>query len=109
MNRIYLLTNTTFKATIKFTMNNIQTGDWQTFNTTDVRFRLGRILTELQRRRKPVLIISRSKPKAWLYPYEQKGEREDLFGKWYTEVLPKYSKVKAQKLITLIRRDREQR
>lgn len=90
-------------------MDTTQILDWQTFNTTDVRFRLGRILTELQRRKKPVLIISRSKPKAWLYPYEVIPAGEDIFIKWQKEVLPKYSKIKAKKLIALIRKDRDQR
>lgn len=88
-------------------MDTTQTLDWRTFNTTDVRFRLGRILAEVQRRRKPVLIISRSKPCAWLYPYEEISSGEDFFAKWQREVLPKYSKIKAKDLIALIRRDRD--
>lgn len=79
----------------------------QTYNTTDVRFRLGKILNELERVKKPVLIISRSKPKAWLYPYDQISSTEDFFEKWEKQALPKYLKIKAKQLITLIRRDRE--
>lgn len=79
----------------------------QTCNTTDVRFRLGKILNELERRKKPILIISRSKPKAWLYPYEEIPSGEDFFEKWKKQALPKYLKIKASQLITLIRRDRE--
>ena len=50
-------------------MNNIFANQ-QTVNATDIRFNLGRILEDLDRQGNPVLIISRSKPKAWLYPYE---------------------------------------
>lgn len=79
----------------------------QIYNTTDLRFRLGRILAELERIKKPVLIISRSKPKAWLYPYEKTTFAEDLFNKWVLEVSPKYKKINARQLISLIRKDRE--
>lgn len=80
-----------------------------TFNATDFRFRLGAILEELERRKKPILIISRSKPKAWLYPYEENSSSEDLFLKWQKEILPKYQKIKARDLISLIRQDREKK
>lgn len=90
-------------------MNTTQIHDWRTYNTTDIRFRLGTILEELQRRKKPILIISRSKPKAWLYPYEEIPQGEDFFAKWMKEVLPKYAKIRAKDLITLIRQDREQK
>ncbi|MFN4212622.1 MAG: hypothetical protein ACK4FL_01495 [Microgenomates group bacterium] len=79
----------------------------QTYNTTDIRFRLGKILNQLERIKQPILIISRSKPKAWLYPYDKVSSPEDLFEKWKKQALPKYQKIKAKQLITLIRQDRE--
>jgi PHD/YefM family antitoxin component YafN of YafNO toxin-antitoxin module len=88
-------------------MNNTHILSPQTYNTTDVRFQLGKILNELERLKKPVLIISRSKPKAWLYPYDEISSTEDLFKKWEKEALPKYQKIKAKQLISLIRQDRE--
>jgi len=36
----------------------------QTINATDIRFKLGKILEDLERQGTPFLIISRSKPKA---------------------------------------------
>jgi PHD/YefM family antitoxin component YafN of YafNO toxin-antitoxin module len=90
-------------------MEATQIWDWQTFSTTDVRFRLGQILEMLQRRKRPVLIISRSKPKAWLYPYEVAPGGEKFFSQWQKEVLPKYAKTKAKELIALIRQDRDRR
>ena len=52
----------------------------QTINATDIRFNLGKILDDLGRQGNPYLIISRSKPKAWLYPYEPvQSSSEDLF------------------------------
>lgn len=89
-------------------MNGIQVLEQQqTFNATDIRFRLGKILNELTRRRGPILIIDRSKPRAWLYPYENITDGEDLFIKWEKEVLPRYRRIKAKDLINLIRKDRE--
>lgn len=87
-------------------MNNTDF-EQKTFNATDLRFRLGAILAELERRESPILIISRSKPKAWLYPYKESLTKEDFFAKWDKEALPKYRKIKAKDLILLIRRDRE--
>ncbi len=80
-----------------------------TVNTTDIRFGLGRILTELERRKTPILVISRSKPKAWLYPYETAANSRDLFLQWQNNVLPKYKKIKAKDMIKIIRQDRERR
>jgi len=79
----------------------------QTINATDIRFKLGKILEDLERQGTPFLIISRSKPKAWLYPYQQIPSSEDFFLKWEKEVLPKYKKIKAKDLIKIIRKDRE--
>lgn len=91
-------------------MNTTQNLNWQTVNTTDIRFRLGAILDELQRKKTPILLISRSKPKAWLYPYEENINSEDHFTKWDNEVLPRYrKKIKAKDLISLIRNDRDKR
>ena len=87
-------------------MNSINTNQ-QTINATDLRFRLGKILEDLGRQGDPFLIISRSKPKAWLYPYENIKSRGDLFLKWKKDILPKYKKVKAKDLIAIIRKDRE--
>ena len=87
-------------------MNNIVVNQ-QTVNATDIRFNLGKILEDLDRQGSPLLIISRSKPKAWLYPYEPVSNSRDIFLKWQTEALPKYKKIKANKLINLIRKDRE--
>lgn len=87
-------------------MNNLITNQ-QTVNTTDIRFNLGKILEDLDRRQSPVLIISRSKPKAWLIPYEATNTVPDLFLEWQTNVLPKYKKIKASNLISIIRKDRE--
>lgn len=80
-----------------------------TYNSTDLRFRLGAILEELERKSSPILIISRSKPKAWLYPYREKAFDNAAFDKWQKEVLPKYKKIKAKALIELIRKDRERK
>lgn len=89
-------------------MNGIQVLEQQqTFNATDIRFRLGQILNELARKRKPILIINRSKPRAWLCPYENITAEEDLFIKWEKEALPRYRRIKAKDLINLIRKDRE--
>ncbi|MBM3209159.1 hypothetical protein FJZ40_02615 [Candidatus Shapirobacteria bacterium] len=90
-------------------MDTTQVVNWQTFNTTDVRFRLGKILAEVERRGKPALIISRSRPRAWLYPYKEATNKEDFFNRWQKEVLPKYAKIKASDLISLLRQDRDQR
>jgi len=90
-------------------MDTTQVLDWQTFNTTDGVLSGEDILAELQRRKKPVLIISRSKPRAWLYPYEIIPMGEDVFSQWHKKVLPKYAKIKVKKLIALIRKDRDQR
>jgi len=87
-------------------MNNIVVNQ-QTINATDIRFNLGKILEDLERQGSPFLIISRSKPKAWLYPYEPVNSSKDFFKKWQTEALPKYKKIKAKNLIRLIRKDRE--
>ena len=87
-------------------MNNIFVNQ-QTINATDIRFNLGKILKDLDRQRNPYLIISRSKPKAWLYPYEPVNFSKDFFLKWQTEALPKYKKIKAKNLINIIRKDRE--
>lgn len=87
-------------------MNNIVVNH-QTVNATDIRFNLGKILDDLERQGSPFLIISRSKPKAWLYPYEPVTISGDLFLKWQTEALPKYKKIKAKNLINFIRKDRE--
>jgi hypothetical protein len=79
----------------------------QIVNTTDIRFKLGRILDDLGRQGKPLLIISRSKPKAWLYPYEPcRPSSGELFSKWQ-KVLPKYKKIKAKNLVEAIRKDRD--
>ncbi len=81
--------------------------DQQTINATDIRFNLGKILDDLGRQGNPYLIISRSKPKAWLYPYKPvHSSSEALFLKWQKEVLPKYKKIKAKNLIDIIRKDR---
>lgn len=90
-------------------MNITQNMDWKTVNTTDIRFRLGSILEELQRQKAPFLVISRSKPKAWLYPYESGQNADDLFKRWQRQILPKYQKITAKDLIGLIRQDRENR
>ncbi|PIU36583.1 hypothetical protein CO005_03615 [Candidatus Roizmanbacteria bacterium CG_4_8_14_3_um_filter_34_9] len=87
-------------------MNNI-TVSQQTVSAVDLRFNLGKILEDLDRQKSPVLIISRSKPKAWLYPYEPINTSGDLFLKWQTESLPKYKKIKAKNLISIIRKDRK--
>ena len=81
--------------------------DQQTVNATEIRFNLGKILDDLDRKGSPVLIISRSKPKAWLYPYEPVNVFENLFLKWQKKALPKYKKIKAKNLISIIRKDRE--
>lgn len=86
-------------------MNNINSS-YQTVNSTDIRFKLGKILEDLERERTPFLIISRSKPKAWLYPFEQK-DSGDFFEKWRKTVSSKYKQVKAADLIKLIREDRD--
>lgn len=90
-------------------MNTTQIGNIDTVNTTDVRFRLGAILNELQRKKTPILLISRSKPKAWLYPYENDMKDQDPFALWRKKVLPKYPKNAANDLIALIRKDRDHR
>ena len=90
-------------------MNTTQSADWKTVNTVDIRFRLGEILEELQREKSPILVISRSKPKAWLYPYEDSQNANDLFARWQRQILPKYAKAKAKDLIDLIRKDRDSR
>lgn len=82
--------------------------DQQTFNATELRFRLGMILQKLEDKKQPILIISRSKPKAWLYPYHQKPT-QDFFAKWQKNILPKYKRVKAKELISLIQKDRNER
>lgn len=82
--------------------------DRETYNATDLRFKLGQILTQLEQKQQPILIISRSQPKAWLYPYHQKST-QDFFARWEKNVLPKYKKVKAKELIDLIRKDRDER
>jgi len=87
-------------------MNSIVVNQ-QTVNATDIRFNLGKILEDLDRQGSPFLIISRSKPKAWLYPYEPINTSGDYFLKWQKEVLPKYKKIKAKNLINIIRKDRE--
>ncbi len=87
-------------------MNSIVVNQ-QTVNATDIRFNLGKILEDLGRQGSPFLIISRSKPKAWLYPYEQANISGDFFMKWQMEALPKYKKIKAKDLISIIRKDRE--
>ena len=87
-------------------MNNIVVNQ-QTINATDIRFNLGKILEDLERQGSPFLIISRSKPKAWLYPYEPVNSSGDLFLKWQTESLPKYKKIRAKNLINIIRKDRD--
>ena len=87
-------------------MNNIVVNQ-QTINATDIRFNLGKILEDLERQGSPFLIISRSKPKAWLYPYEPVNSSGDLFLKWQTESLPKYKKIKAKNMINIIRKDRD--
>ncbi|PIV09896.1 hypothetical protein COS51_00965 [Candidatus Roizmanbacteria bacterium CG03_land_8_20_14_0_80_36_21] len=87
-------------------MNNMVVNQ-RTINATDIRFNLGKILEDLDRQGSPFLIISRSKPKAWLYPYEPVNSSEDFFLKWQTEALPKYKKIKAKNLISIIRKDRE--
>lgn len=103
------MTNGIFKTTIKCSMDTTQTNNLQTVNITDVRFRLGAILNELQRKKTPILLISRSKPRAWLYPYEEVGNVQELFTEWYKQILPKYKKAKAKDLISLIRKDRDSR
>jgi len=70
---------------------------------------LGAILNELERKKKPILLISRSKPKAWLYPYEENKNPDDLFKKWFSQILPKYKNAKAKEIISLIRKDRDSR
>ena len=90
-------------------MNTTQSADWKTVNTTDIRFRFGSILEELQKGNSPILVISRSKPKAWLYPYESGQNAKDLFARWQRHILPKYQKVKAKDFINLIRKDRDSR
>ena len=90
-------------------MNTTQTSDWKTVNTVDIRFRLGSILEELQRGKSPFLVISRSKPRAWLYPYEGGQNAIDLFARWHRYILPKYKKVKVTNLVSLIRKDRDSR
>ena len=87
-------------------MNNIVVNH-QTVNATDIRFNLGKIFEDLDRQGSPFLIISRSKPRAWLYPYESVDSSGDLFLKWQTQVLPKYKKIKAKNLISILRKDRE--
>ncbi|MDP4010615.1 MAG: hypothetical protein Q8P72_00120 [Candidatus Roizmanbacteria bacterium] len=88
-------------------MTNSIIANHQTINATDIRFNLGKIFEDLDRQGSPFLIISRSKPRAWLYPYESVESSEDLFLKWQTEALPKYKKIKAKDLIGFIREDRE--
>lgn len=79
----------------------------QTINATDIRFNLGKILDDLGRQGNPYLIISRSKPKAWLYPYQPvHSSSEDLFLKWGKIVLTKYKKIRARNMIDIIRKDR---
>lgn len=79
----------------------------QTINATDIRFNLGKILKDLGRQGNPFLIISRSKPKAWLYPYQPvHSSSEDLFLKWQKVVLAKYKKIKAKNMLDIIRKDR---
>lgn len=90
-------------------MNYTQNAHQAIFNIKDIRLRLGQILSELERRKQPILIIYRSKPKAWLYPYEEHFQTDDLFVKWEKEVLKKYQKIKANDLINLIRKDRDLR
>ena len=90
-------------------MNTTNEKQVKTVNTTDIRFRLGSIISELERTKSPVLIISRSHPKAWLYPYEKKRKGEDPFAYWQKKVLPKYSKISAKQLIELVRKDRDNR
>lgn len=90
-------------------MNTTQIGSIQTVNTTDVRFRLGAILEDLQRKKTPILLISRSKPKAWLYPFEEDENAQTLFDAWYKRILPKYKKANADDLISLIRKNRDNR
>jgi len=87
-------------------MNNIAVSQ-QTVSAVDLRFNLGKILEDLDRQQSPILIISRSKPKAWLYPYEPTNKSGDLFLKWQTESLPKYKKIRAKNLINIIRKDRD--
>ena len=82
--------------------------DRETYNATDLRFKLGQILAQLEQKKQPILIISRSQPKAWLYPYNQRPT-QDFFAQWEKNVLPKYKKVKAKELIGLIRKDRDER
>lgn len=80
-----------------------------TYNATDLRFRLGAILVELERRTTPILIISRSKPCAWLYPYSKKALTDAAFDRWQKKALPKYKRIKAQKMIELVRIDRDRK
>jgi len=87
-------------------MNNIAVSQ-QTVSAVYLRFNLGKILENLDRQQNPVLIVSRSKPKAWLIPYETINTSGDLFVKWQTESLPKYKKIKAKSLINIIRKDRD--
>ncbi|OGG02753.1 hypothetical protein A2W14_02665 [Candidatus Gottesmanbacteria bacterium RBG_16_37_8] len=90
-------------------MNTTNEKQFKTVNTTDIRFRLGSIISELERTKSPVLIISRSRPKAWLYPFEKGRRREDPFALWYKKILPKYAKISANQLIDLVRKDRDNR
>ena len=87
-------------------MNNTIVGQ-HTVNATELRFNLGKILADLERKGNPLLIISRSKPKAWLYPYERANSATDLFTRWRRTALSKYKKIKADNLIAIIRKDRE--
>lgn len=80
-----------------------------TYNATDLRFKLGEILDELERESAPILIISRSKPKAWLYPYEKNIKDQDPFAIWRKNVLPRYPKNATSEFIALIRKDRDNR
>lgn len=88
---------------------NTTNNQTSTYNATDLRFRLGEILDELERKSAPILIISRSRPKAWLYPYEDKNLTDDFFDRWQKTALPKYKTIKAKKLIAFIRKDRERK
>lgn len=88
---------------------NTTNNQTSTYNATDLRFRLGAILEELDRKSAPILIISRSRPKAWLYPYEDRNLTNGFFDRWQKMALPKYMNIKAKKLITLIRKDRERK
>ena len=90
-------------------MDTTQISDLQSVNTTDIRFRLGAILVELEKKKKPILLISRSKPKAWLYPYEKSVDADELFAKWQKLITSKYQKIKAKELIKLVRQNRDSR